>query len=250
MRLAVLIDGENVSMPMADTIFAASSGEVRVRRVYGRLRGRPWRSIQRLARAGWTRRARSWARITRMSRLRSARWTCSGDAEIAGFWIVSSDGDFAPRWRIRREGRQAFGYRARRSRHALPRGLHGVPCPRTIDCGATCMPRRDSRGRHSRTGTVHDPSGTRNARRGRMVSCSSPRIAGPQGRLTQRAHGLTSFACDAGDRPVLLHEGTQRFQPGHALRGRGSVDHHASDRLAGVHQVEAAVDVLQRQQCG
>ncbi len=115
MRLAVLIDAENVSPRLADQIFARARelGEVRVRRVYGGFSGpgEGWadavaRHALELRPCYVTSKRKNGADIM----LASEATELLRDGDTDAFLIVSSDGDFAGlALRIRRDGRSVFG---------------------------------------------------------------------------------------------------------------------------------------------
>lgn len=116
-RLAVLIDGENVSPAVADALFAAAHqrGSIAVRRVYG-----DW---QRSSVGGWRDAAGKWA-IETVQQCTQQRGDGASDVRIAidavdllytgridGFCLVSGDGDFAPlAQRIRKSNLPVYGF--------------------------------------------------------------------------------------------------------------------------------------------
>jgi hypothetical protein len=114
-RLAVLIDGDNVSHKQAQTVFALASrlGKVREARVYCNLaHASSWdeaaaRHALELRHSPVTSKGKN---ASDMALVIDAMDLLLRDGEIEGFCIVSSDGDFIGlAKRIRREGRRVFG---------------------------------------------------------------------------------------------------------------------------------------------
>ena len=116
-RLAVLIDGENISPRAADEIFAAAAerGEAKVRRVFG-----DW---QRSAVGGWRDAALKWA-VETIHQSSQSRGDGAADVGMAiaamdllysgrvdGFCLASGDGDFTPlAQRLRTAGLPVYGF--------------------------------------------------------------------------------------------------------------------------------------------
>lgn len=116
MKLAVLIDGENVSPKLAEPVFAVvrALGAAPVLTVFGEFAGpaKGWSDVaaryaldmRHVPSGGKGKNSTDIAlTITAMDLLR--------DGEVSGFCIVSSDGDFAPlAVRIRQSGCAAYGF--------------------------------------------------------------------------------------------------------------------------------------------
>ena len=122
-RLALLIDGENISSSWIPKILdiASEHGEVVVRRAFGLLEEKSWTQVLDWHAIQPVRRAQGPAgKNSADIELTIAAVDMLSDPRIDGYTLVSSDSDFAPlALRLRQAGRFVLGIGARQTREAM-----------------------------------------------------------------------------------------------------------------------------------